>query len=72
MSSRLNMVERVIADLREDIIIIRTGSFPSVKELVEDINAYLAERDAHPITNGKQRVRKSSTRSASPARLSTR
>ena len=36
----------VFADLTEDVI--RPGSFGSVKELVDDINAYLAERNANP------------------------
>jgi hypothetical protein len=44
--SWLNMVERFFADLSEDVI--RTGSFASVKELVDDINLYLAERNADP------------------------
>ncbi len=45
-SSWLNLVERFFADLTEDVI--RSGSFASVKELVDDINAYLAERNANP------------------------
>jgi transposase len=45
-SSWLNLVERFFADLTEDVI--RSGSFTSVKELVDDINAYLAERNADP------------------------
>jgi transposase len=45
-SSWLNMVERFFADLTEDVI--RPGSFTSVKDLVDDINAYLAERNANP------------------------
>ncbi len=36
-SSRLNLVERFFADLTEDVI--RSGSFVSVKELVDDTNA---------------------------------
>ena len=32
--------------LTEDVI--RSGSFASVKELVDDINAYLTERNANP------------------------
>ena len=47
-SSWLNLVERFFADLTEDVI--RSGSFASVKELVEDINTYLAERNANPKT----------------------
>ena len=42
----MNLVERFFADLTEDVI--RTGSFASVDELVSDINAYLAERNANP------------------------
>ena len=45
-SSWLNMIERFFADLTEDVI--RSGSFASVKELIDDINAYLAERNANP------------------------
>lgn len=45
-SSWLNLVERFFADLTEDVI--RSGSFASVQELVADINAYLAERNANP------------------------
>ena len=39
-------VERFFADLTEDVI--RSGSFASVNELVRDIKAYLAERNADP------------------------
>ena len=45
-SSWLNMVERFFADLTSDVI--RAGSFTSVHNLVRDINAYLAERNAAP------------------------
>jgi transposase len=45
-SSWLNLVERFFADLTGDVI--RAGSFTSVNELVRDINAYLAERNADP------------------------
>jgi len=45
-SSWLNLVERFFADLTGDVI--RAGSFTSVKELVDDINAYLGERNANP------------------------
>lgn len=45
-SSWLNLVERFFADLTADVI--RSGSFGSVTELVRDINAYLAERNANP------------------------
>ncbi len=45
-SSWMNLVERFFADLTEDVI--RTGSFASLGELVSDINAYLAQRNANP------------------------
>jgi transposase len=45
-SSWLNLVERFFADLTEEVI--RAGSFGSVRELVKDINAYLADRNANP------------------------
>jgi transposase len=45
-SSWLNLVERFFADLTADVI--RAGSFASINELVADINAYLAERNADP------------------------
>jgi transposase len=45
-SSWMNLVERFFADLTEDVI--RTGSFASVGELVRDIDAYLAGRNANP------------------------
>ena len=45
-SSWMNLVERFFADLTEDEI--RTGSFASVNELVRDIEAYLAKRNANP------------------------
>ena len=45
-SSWLNLVERFFADLTADVI--RSGSFASVNELVRDIKAYLAERNANP------------------------
>jgi hypothetical protein len=45
-SSWLNLVERFFADLTGDVI--RAGSFASVNELVRDINAYLAGRNADP------------------------
>ena len=45
-SSWLNLIERFFADLTEDVI--RSGSFASVGELVRDINAYLADRNANP------------------------
>ena len=46
-SSWMNLVERFFADLTEDVI--RTGSFASVGELVRDIDAYLAQRNANPL-----------------------
>ena len=45
-SSWLNLVERFFADLTGDVI--RAGSFASVNDLVRDINAYLAGRNADP------------------------
>ena len=45
-SSWLNLVERFFADLTGDVI--RAGSFASVKELVADIEVYLAQRNADP------------------------
>jgi len=45
-SSWLNLVERFFADLTEDVI--RAGSFASVAELVADMQAYLADRNANP------------------------
>jgi transposase len=45
-SSWLNLVERFFADLTGDVI--RTGSFTSVNDLIRDINAYLARRNADP------------------------
>jgi transposase len=45
-SSWMNLVERFFADLTADVI--RTGSFDSVGDLVRDIDAYLAERNANP------------------------
>ena len=45
-SSWMNLVERFFADLTGDVI--RQGSFTSVRELVRDINTYLADRNADP------------------------
>lgn len=45
-SSWLNLVERFFADLTDDVI--RSGSFTSVGELVADMNADLAARNANP------------------------
>jgi transposase len=45
-SSWLNLVERFFADLTGDVI--RAGSFTSVNELIRDIKAYLAQRNADP------------------------
>lgn len=45
-SSWLNLVERFFADLTGDVI--RAGSFASVRELVNDIRAYLKERNTNP------------------------
>jgi transposase len=45
-SSWMNLVERFFADLTADVI--RAGSFGSVRELVRDIEAYLAQRNQSP------------------------
>lgn len=45
-SSWMNLIERFFRDLTEDAI--RSGSFQSVRELVECIEAYLAERNLAP------------------------
>lgn len=45
-SSWMNLVERFFRDITEDVI--REGSFGSVKELANAIEAYLAERDLSP------------------------
>lgn len=45
-SSWLNLVERFFGELTEDVV--RDGSFTSVRELVGDIEAYLAERNLNP------------------------
>ncbi len=45
-SSWLNLVERFFGELTQDVI--RDGSFTSVRQLVEDIETYLAERNLDP------------------------
>lgn len=45
-SSWLNMVERFFGEVTQDVI--REGSFASVRELVDDIMSYLAERNLSP------------------------
>src|SRR5947207_6113895 len=45
-SSWLNFVERFFADLTREVV--REGSFASVRELVDDIWKYLADRNANP------------------------
>jgi len=45
-SSWLNLVERFIGEITQDVI--REGSFASVKALVNDIEAYLADRNLNP------------------------
>lgn len=45
-SSWLNLVERFFGELTQDVI--REGSFTSVRELVKDIEAYLADRNLNP------------------------
>lgn len=42
----MNLVERFFADLTSDVV--REGSFESVRELVADIEKYLADRDEQP------------------------
>ena len=45
-SSWMNLVERFFADLTNDVV--RDGSFTSVRQLVRDIETYLAERNLNP------------------------
>ena len=45
-SSWMNLVERFFGELTQDVI--RDGSFSSVRELVQDIESYLAERNLNP------------------------
>ena len=45
-SSWLNLVERFFGELTQDVI--REGSFQSVKELVNDIETYLVQRNENP------------------------
>ena len=45
-SSWLNLVERFFGELTQDVV--REGSFTSVRELVRDIELYLAERNLKP------------------------
>ncbi len=45
-SSWLNLVERFFGELTQEVI--REGSFTSVRELVRDINLYLAQRNQEP------------------------
>ena len=45
-SSWMNLVERFFRDITEDVI--REGSFTSVKDLIDAIEAYLADRDLAP------------------------
>ena len=45
-ASWMNLVERFFRDLTEDVV--REGSFRHVKELCDQILAYLAERNANP------------------------
>jgi len=45
-ASWMNLVERFFRDLTEDVV--REGSFRHVKQLCDQIMAYLAERNAHP------------------------
>lgn len=45
-SSWMNLVERFFADLTADVV--REGSFTHVRQLVADIEMYLAQRNASP------------------------
>lgn len=45
-SSWLNLVERFFSELTQEVI--REGSFGSVRELVQDIESYIAERNLSP------------------------
>ena len=45
-ASWMNLVERFFRDLTEDVV--REGSIRQVKELCDQIMAYLAERNATP------------------------
>ena len=45
-SSWMNLIERFFADLTNDVV--RDGSFTSVRQLVKDIETYLAERNLNP------------------------
>jgi transposase len=45
-SSWLNLVERFFGELTQDVI--RDGSFSSVRQLVKDIESYLADRNLNP------------------------
>lgn len=45
-SSWMNLVERFFADLTNDVV--RDGSFTSVRQLVRDMEVYLAERNLNP------------------------
>ncbi len=67
----LNLVERFFADLTGDVI--RAGSFGSVNELVRDIKAYLAERNADPRPYvWRPRAPRSSPKSDAHAQRSTK
>src|SRR6185369_11582327 len=45
-SSWMNLVERFFRDLTQDVV--REGSFTSVRQLVESIETYLAQRNLAP------------------------
>ena len=45
-SSWLNLVERFFGELTEDVL--RDGSFTGVRQLVQDIESYMAERNLNP------------------------
>ncbi len=42
----MNLVERFFGEITQDVV--RDGSFTSVKQLVNDIETYLAERNLNP------------------------
>ena len=45
-SSWMNLVERFFGELTQDVV--REGSFTSVRELIRDIESYLADRNLNP------------------------
>ena len=45
-SSWMNLVERFFGELTQDVV--REGSFTSVRDLIRDIESYLADRNLNP------------------------